>query len=144
MRYLFFLSALSVFWACKQTSTSKVTTQKPIEPKRLIQKAFDESTWNHAFTINEWNIKDSLLSVSISHNYCDVGKFELLNNGTMLKSFPPKTFVYLHYDDPKGAACKELRNDKIQFNIEALRAMNKRGRVLVQLVGQEEFKELLP
>ena len=133
----FLITALG---SCTSGKITKVSLQPQLKSVLTVYDFSPKSETD--YTVNNWSIKDSILIVNISYQGgCDGFHFDLINDGTMQKSLPPKTTVYLVHQSEKET-CKLNQTHDFKFNLTPLKKMNRTGSVMVKLAGQEAYLEL--
>jgi hypothetical protein len=142
-----FALVLTVLTFCISACKNQRSVSKSKEPaiKSLVTKEGERPRGvEQDFKINFWSITDSTITINITYEGgCNGYHFELVNNGMMMKSLPPKTVVYLEHDRLKEI-CNTNQTINLKFNISNLRRMNRNGSVMVKLDGQENYLEFKP
>lgn len=139
---------LFIVYSCKSGKQSKVNLVDQAPDKVVqIQPGF-LSTSEPDYTIDTAFVKsDSLLLIKISYQGgCNGFHFELMNDGNIQKSMPPKAnLIIVHSSQLEN--CKEPKKTWFTFNLSPLKnRIPKRNKLLLKLVhwdGILEMKEVL-
>ncbi|MCX7953836.1 MAG: hypothetical protein N3A01_01450 [Bacteroidales bacterium] len=118
--YLLFyiLLILLCSYKCKNQESCK---KNSIIKNIIVDRNFDYSYNKHAYKIKEINIKDSILSVIFTANICPHDEVDLVYNGMILKSLPPKVQLGLRFNENPKCKNSEIKR---AYNVGSLKQHN--------------------
>ena len=119
----------------------KITSQTPAPKTRLllINQAFVPDSIQN-FKLKKVWIEGTLMFLDISYSGgCKNHKWDLIFNGMLAKSLPPKAVLFLNHDSG-GDLCKKLILDTLCFNLSPLRTYGQK--VMVNVRGNEGYSLL--
>ena len=98
---------------CNSSKKSVNNKQETITETKLavVDKTFDAISAVKDFEIKEASITDSLLTIKFKYMGCQEDVFDLVFNGTFLKSFPPKATLFLVKKSQNENCNKEMTKE---------------------------------
>lgn len=139
MRFsIIILSIILIAAACgtnkeaAKTDQNKTTCQEMI----LLEVPLDSLRFDH-YTIDSLTIKDHCLEILVSYGGgCGDAKFDLYLSDRVMESMPPKTVLYLTFDDKDP--CRSIVQNKLRYNLKPLKKFADRGGIYLKIAGTEK------
>lgn len=130
MKYFFiFLVALSVIILYSNKCKNQINNKSEVCTESiLIDKDFNYLYNKGSYKIKKIHVQDSILTIVFTANVCANDKVELVYNGMILKSLPPKVQIGIRYNE--NNKCKD--NEVIKnYNISLLKQKNSNKIILL-------------
>lgn len=130
MKLLSILAVSALLFACN--NTREVLDVDPINVKKAqIGDVEQESAQT---TIASVTLEGNILSLDVEYSGgCKDHSFELIGNGAIMKSLPPKRVVKLIHNS-NDDTCRELVSETIKFDIRALAVTETTGSEITLLL----------
>lgn len=145
MKYLFIIVlSFGLFTACgtkkngqNETMKEEINTSKEVKQvqKAIIGEVTEEAPMTR---IKSAEIEDGILHLKVSYSGgCEEQYFDLVGNGMIMKSLPPKRMVELVRSG--GDHCRELVSKELFFDLKELAHEKSDGaKIILLLKGYEE------
>ncbi len=139
MRFsILLLSTVLIVAACttkKQTAKTNQLNTSCIEMV-LLEKPLDSLRFDH-YTIDSLTIKDQCLEILVNYGGgCGEANFELYLSDRIMESMPPKTVLYLTFEDKDP--CRSIVQKKLQYSLKPLKKYADRGGIHLKIAGTEK------
>jgi len=124
---IFYFGITYVFFFSSESIHNSNNSIKDKIKNIIIDTSFNYLNNKDNYSICKIKIKDSLITITFKANVCDPKKVDLVYNGMILKSLPPKVQVGLRFE-PEN--CRKKRITKT-FNISSLKQKNTKKIILL-------------
>ncbi len=108
-------------------SESKVKSREVMKP--MVKMGYGNES--DPVTINGMSAEGHMLSIEVTYSGgCADHTFELLTDGMLMKSLPPKQFYFLKHQ-ANGDACEALISETLQFDMSGIDRANANQLVVI-------------
>lgn len=132
------ISTIITLAACstnKETAKTDQINTSCIE-MMLLEKPLDSLRFDH-YTIDSLSIKDQCLEILVNYGGgCGEANFELYLSDRIMESMPPKTVLYLTFEDKDP--CRSNVQKKLRYSLKPLKKYADRGGIHLKIAGTEK------
>lgn len=134
MRLAGFLLLTIFFVGCKSTKTVQQTQKQELVlpcQEITIHSPDIRTPIDPSLTIASERILGDCLELEVNYSGCETDQFELIFNGLVAKSLPPKTTLVLKKEAVLG--CGALRSKTLRFDLTKLKRGETTGKIELSL-----------
>lgn len=128
---VFFLAACTTKKEIAKTDQNQIVCSEMV----LLEKPLDSLRFDH-YSIDSLTIKDHCLEIMVSYGGgCGEANFDLYLSDRIMESMPPKTILYLTFED--NDPCRSIVKKKLKYSLKPLKKFADRGGIHLKIAGTE-------